>query len=87
MEGGVFLLAFAPLCFGRRRSLRRRKGNQRVSRAGLLEDVSQAVEEVANTAEDALVHVPWCLTVGSCMIGLLDGRRFVNKWMDGHLDS
>lgn len=55
--GRVFLLAFAPLCFGRRRSLRRRKGNQRVSRAGLLEDVSQAVEEVANTAEDALVHV------------------------------
>ena len=53
-----------------------------MSQAGLLEDVSQAVEEVANTAEDALVHVPWCLGVDSCMIGLLDGSRFVNAWMD-----
>ena len=55
---GLFLLSCAALRFSPSRKLRRRK-DSRLRRRGLLEDVTQAVEEVANTAEDALVHVPW----------------------------
>lgn len=52
---GVFLLGCAAVPFSPSRKFRRRNG--RLRRRGLLEDVTQAVEEVANTAEDALVHV------------------------------
>lgn len=52
---GVFLLGCAAVPFSPSRKFRRR--NSRLRRRGLLEDVTQAVEEVANTAEDALVHV------------------------------
>ena len=56
----MFLLGCAALRAPRpSRPFRRRKERRRTRRRGLLEDVTQAVEEVANTAEDALVHVPW----------------------------
>mmetsp|Transcript_79418 Transcript_79418/g.125349 ORF Transcript_79418/g.125349 Transcript_79418/m.125349 type:complete len:579 (+) Transcript_79418:38-1774(+) len=54
---GVFLLGCAALRFSPSRPFRHRKERRRTRRRGLLEDVTQAVEEVANTAEDALVHV------------------------------
>ena len=61
---GVFLLGCAAVLFSPSRKFRRRNG--RLRRRGLLEDVTQAVEEVANTAEDALVHVPWWIYVELC---------------------
>eukprot|EP00435_Cladocopium_sp_Y103_P071269 s143_g37.t1 len=53
---GMFLLSCAALRSSPSRKFRRRN-DSRLRRRGLLEDVTQAVEEVANTAEDALVHV------------------------------
>eukprot|EP00438_Fugacium_kawagutii_P035190 Skav232765 [mRNA] locus=scaffold1229:209585:214905:- [translate_table: standard] len=55
---GAFLLACAAVrSLPRSRKVRRSRDFSQLRRGGLIEDVSQAVEEVVNTAEDALVHV------------------------------